>query len=124
MSDDGSSNAEKKLYLKSGVSLRSLYVMYVTDIQDTVEYRKKMRLLKVRTFDNTMRTLMVEEAKTVDELMDVICKRIGIPNNHEYSLASTKDAVHEAQINKKMDEQKRFFIDKIKSNQRFNFSTN
>ena len=62
-----------------------------------------MRLLKVRTFDNTNRTLMVEEAKTVEELMDVICKRIGIPNNHEYSLASTKEAVHEAQINKKME---------------------
>ena len=57
----------------------------------------------MRTFDNTMRTLMVEESKTVEELMDIICKRIGIPNNHEYSLASTKDAAQDAQINKKME---------------------
>jgi hypothetical protein len=62
-----------------------------------------MRILKVRTFDNTMRTLMVEESKTVEALMDVICKRIGIPNNHEYSLASTKDAAHDAKVNKKME---------------------
>lgn len=62
-----------------------------------------MRILKVRTFDNTMRTLMVEDSMTVEALMDVICKRIGIPNNHEYSLASTKDAAHDAQINKKME---------------------
>ena len=62
-----------------------------------------MRILKVRTLDNTMRTLMVENSKTVEELMDVICKRIGIPNNHEYSLASTKEAAQEAQINKNME---------------------
>ena len=46
---------------------------------------------------------MVENSKTVEELMDVICKRIGIPNNHEYSLASTKEAAQEAQINKNME---------------------
>ena len=62
-----------------------------------------MRLLRIRTLDNTMRTLMVEESKTVEELMDIICKKIGIPNNHEYSLASTKDATHEEQMNKKME---------------------
>merc|ERR1712013_103685 len=88
LSDQGGANIEKKLYLKSG---------------DTIEYRKKMRILKVRTLDNTMRTLMVENSKTVEELMDVICKRIGIPNNHEYSLASTKEAAQEAQINKNME---------------------
>ena len=35
--------------------------------------------------------------------MDIICKKIGIPNNDEYSLTSTKDATHEEQMNKKME---------------------
>ena len=40
-----------------------------------------MRLLRVKSADNSNRTMMVDEAKTVDQLMDVICQRIGIPNN-------------------------------------------
>ena len=35
---------------------------------------------------------MVEEANTVDQLMDVICQRIGITNTQEYSLASPRKA--------------------------------
>lgn len=49
-----------------------------------------MRMLKVKTPDNSNRTLLVEEAKTVHQLMDDICKRIGIANNQEYSLADTR----------------------------------
>ena len=48
--------------------------------------------MKVKTPDNANRTLMVEEAKTVDQLMDVICQRIGITNTQEYSLASPRKA--------------------------------
>ena len=61
-------------------------------IQDTLAYLKRMRLLKVKTPDNANRTMMVEEAKTVDQLMDVICQRIGITNTQEYSLASPRKA--------------------------------
>ena len=49
-----------------------------------------MRMLKVKTPDNANRTIMVEESKTVDQLMDVICQRIGITNTQEYSLASPR----------------------------------
>ena len=52
-----------------------------------------MRMLRIQTPDNNMKTLLVKENKVVYDLMDDICKRIGIPNNHEYSLASTKEAV-------------------------------
>ena len=55
-----------------------------------------MRLLRVKSADNSNRTMMVDEAKTVDQLMDVICQRIGIPNNqagenilHEYIQSSS-----------------------------------
>ena len=62
------------------------------DVQDTLAYLKRMRLLKVQTPDNANRTMMVEESKTVDQLMDVICQRIGITNTQEYSLASPRKA--------------------------------
>ena len=61
-------------------------------MQDTLAYLKRMRMLKVKTPDNSTRTLMVEESKTVDQLMDVICQRIGITNTQEYSLASPRKA--------------------------------
>ena len=51
-----------------------------------------MRMLKVKTPDDANRTMMVEEADTVDQLMDVICQRIGITNTREYSLASPRKA--------------------------------
>ena len=51
-----------------------------------------MRMLKVKTPDDANRTMMVEEADTVDQLMDVICQRIGITNTQEYSLASPRKA--------------------------------
>ena len=56
-----------------------------------MEYRKTMRMLRVQTPDNNMKTLLVKESKVVYDLMDEICQRIGIPNNHEYSLASNKE---------------------------------
>ena len=49
-------------------------------------------MLKVKTPDDANRTMMVEEADTVDQLMDVICQRIGITNTQEYSLASPRKA--------------------------------
>ena len=61
-------------------------------VQDTLAYMKKSRILKFKTPDNANRTMMVEEAKTVDQLMDVICQRIGITNTQEYSLASPRKA--------------------------------
>ena len=44
-------------------------------------------MLRVRTLDRTVRTLMVENSKTVQEIMDDVCKKIGIPNTQEFSLA-------------------------------------
>ena len=62
-----------------------------------------MRKLKVRTSDNTMRTLLVEDSNTVEQLMYIICKSIGIPNNQEYSLARTNDVTYKALTDKKME---------------------
>lgn len=53
---------------------------------DTIEYRRKMRTLKVRTLDGTNKTLLVDDSQNVANLMVVICTKMGITNHDEYSL--------------------------------------
>ena len=50
-----------------------------------------MRILKVKTPDKGKKTLRVDEGLTVYQLMDVICKKIGMVNNNEYSLAASSN---------------------------------
>ena len=52
-----------------------------------MEFRSKMRLLRLKTPDNAQKTLYVDEGKTVDELMVYICNRLRITSNNEFSLA-------------------------------------
>ncbi|TGZ47820.1 hypothetical protein CRM22_011014 [Opisthorchis felineus] len=51
-----------------------------------VEYRNKLRLLVIQTMDGTRKVLQVDDSKTVAELMDRICSKMGITNHEEYSL--------------------------------------
>ena len=53
---------------------------------DTLEFRKKFRPLRVRLVDGSTKTIMIDETKTVAELTEAICGRIGITNCDEYSL--------------------------------------
>ncbi|XP_059047710.1 talin-1-like [Achroia grisella] len=53
---------------------------------DTLYYLCKTRNLKVRMLDGSMKTLLVDESKPVEELMVNICARIGITNHDEYGL--------------------------------------
>ena len=41
----------------------------------------------MKTLDNAQRTLMVDESKTVKQLMEIIFSRIGMDSNREYCLA-------------------------------------
>ena len=59
-------------------------------LQDSLEYRRKMRLLKVRMLDGTVKSLMVDDSQTVNNLMVLICTKIGITNHDEYSLVWDK----------------------------------
>ncbi|XP_021951847.1 talin-1 isoform X2 [Folsomia candida] len=54
---------------------------------DMIEYRRKMRPLKVRTLDGTNKTMMIDDSQNVANLMVVICTKMGITNHDEYSLA-------------------------------------
>ena len=50
-------------------------------------------MLKVKTPDNAVRTLYVDEARTVYQLMDDVCQRLRIPNNHNFSLARDTELI-------------------------------
>ena len=47
-----------------------------------MEYKKKQRPQKIRMLDGSVKTVMVDDSKTVGELLVTICSRIG-----EYSHA-------------------------------------
>lgn len=55
-----------------------------------MEYRRKMRLLKVRMLDGTVKSVMVDDSQNVGNLMVLICTKIGITNHDEYSLVWDK----------------------------------
>lgn len=46
--------------------------------QDILEYKKKQRPQKIKMLDGAIKTIMVDDSKTVGELLVTICSRIGI----------------------------------------------
>ena len=57
-----------------------------------------MRLLKVRMLDGTVKSLMVDDSQTVNNLMVLICTKIGITNHDEYSLVWDKQEEEQENI--------------------------
>lgn len=45
--------------------------------QDLLQYRKKLRQLSVRTLDNSITTLQVDDTQTVAQLTHTVCEYIG-----------------------------------------------
>ncbi|XP_067653820.1 talin-1-like isoform X2 [Haliotis asinina] len=73
---------KKGVWLEQGRSLE----YYLLRNGDLLEYKKKQRILKVRTLDGALKTLQVDDSHTVGQLMITICTRMGITNHEEYSL--------------------------------------
>jgi len=73
---------KKGIWLEPGRNLG----YYMLRTGDMLEYRKKMRTLKVRMLDGTVKTMLVDDSQPVANLMVVICTKIGITNHDEYSL--------------------------------------
>lgn len=44
---------------------------------DMLQYRKKLRPLRVRTLDGSVKTLLVDDSQTVAELIKTVCAKIG-----------------------------------------------
>lgn len=59
----------------------------MSSIKDTLEYKNKIRQLRIRTLDGgAIKTVSVDESQPVSQLMVVICSKMGIANHEEYSL--------------------------------------
>ncbi|XP_030759474.1 talin-2 isoform X2 [Sitophilus oryzae] len=73
---------------KSGVWLEPARTLeyYLLRNGDVIEYRKKLRNLKVKMLDGTTKTIRVDDSQIVANMMVVICTRLGITNHDEYSL--------------------------------------
>ncbi|GBP64325.1 Talin-2 [Eumeta japonica] len=59
---------------------------YILRNGDVLEYNRKLRNLRVRMLDGTVKTLLVDDSQIVANLMVVICTKIGITNYDEYGL--------------------------------------
>lgn len=60
-------------------------------LQDVLEYKKKQRPQKIKMQDGAVKTIMVDDSKTVGELLVTICSRIGECINYEnHELLYTK----------------------------------
>uniref|UniRef100_A0A3P9K964 Talin 2b n=1 Tax=Oryzias latipes TaxID=8090 RepID=A0A3P9K964_ORYLA len=79
LSDD---DPRKGIWLESGRTLD----YYMLRNGDVLEYKKKQRPQKIKMLDGTIKTVMVDDSKTVGELLVTICSRIGITNYEEYSV--------------------------------------
>ena len=77
---------KKGVWLEPGRTLEH----YLLRDNDAIEYRKKMRLLKVRMLDNTIKSIIVDDSQVVSKLLVIISTKIGITNHDEYSLVWDK----------------------------------
>ncbi|VVC34514.1 Vinculin/alpha-catenin,PH domain-like,FERM/acyl-CoA-binding protein, 3-helical bundle,IRS-type PTB [Cinara cedri] len=84
---------EYTLFLADEDSKKGIYLeptrnfeYYILRNGDLLEYRKKIRPLKVSTLDGTLKTLMIDDTQPIANLMAVICAKLGITNHDEYSL--------------------------------------
>ncbi|XP_072378613.1 talin-1 isoform X3 [Diabrotica undecimpunctata] len=59
---------------------------YILRNGDLIEYRKKLRPLRVKMLDGAVKTMMVDDSQIIANLMVVICTKLGITNHDEYSL--------------------------------------
>ncbi|KAM8860386.1 talin-2 isoform 3-T3 [Synchiropus picturatus] len=73
---------------RKGIWLESVRTLdyYMLRNGDVLEYKKKQRPQKIKMLDGAVKTIMVDDSKTVGELLVTICSRIGITNYEEYSL--------------------------------------
>ncbi|XP_032666465.1 talin-2 isoform X5 [Odontomachus brunneus] len=88
-------DVKKGVWLEPGRNLD----YYILRNGDLLEYRRKLRTLRVRMLDGTLKTMLVDDSQPVANLMVVICTKIGITNHDEYSLV--RELVDEETENQK-----------------------
>ncbi|EFO84615.1 hypothetical protein CRE_03910 [Caenorhabditis remanei] len=75
-------NPAKSFWMDNGRS----FEYYMVRNKDEIDYKKKIRYLKVRMLDGAVKTISVDESQQVSQLMLTVCDKIGISNYEEYSL--------------------------------------
>lgn len=103
LNDPNANPAEYGLFWPSGKK----WILYSKTLDfydlkngDLLEYRKKIRMTKIKLPDNSLKTVIIDESLPVHSLTDMICKKIsnslfvnvfllliGIPDSLEYSIA-------------------------------------
>jgi talin len=68
------------LFVEQGVWLSPNKMLGHYDLKfgDVLEFKKKHRILKVKTLDNNVKNILVDESTNVKAIVEVICQRIGI----------------------------------------------
>ena len=54
-----------------------LVVFLIVLFQDDVKFRNRMRKLKIKLLDNSIKSVLVDESLPVEMLMPSICEKIG-----------------------------------------------
>ncbi|KAJ3195929.1 Talin-1 [Irineochytrium annulatum] len=67
---------------------------------DALEYKKKHRILKVRTMDESVKQVLVDESQPVSALVKAVCEKIGLQNPEEYSFVPDAPATPTTPIGK------------------------
>ncbi|XP_063370070.1 talin-1-like [Cydia amplana] len=68
---------------------------YLLKDGDSLHYRCRVRNLKIRMLDGSVRTMQVDESKSVETLMMNVCSKLGITNYEEYGLCREDDSMEE-----------------------------
>lgn len=84
-------DTKKGVWLEPGRNLE----YYILRNGDMIDYRKKIRTLKVQMLDGAVKTMLIDDSQPVANLMVVICTKLGITNHDEYGLVreSNEDEV-------------------------------
>ncbi|KAJ3096387.1 Talin-1 [Phlyctochytrium planicorne] len=98
---DGAGGADHGLFWpETGKWFATAKVLDFYDLKsgDLLEYKKKHRILKVRTLDDSVKQILVDESQPVSIIVKAVCDRIGLQNHEEYSFvpdtpAGAADAV-------------------------------
>lgn len=67
------------LFKEQGIWLASNKMLGHYDLKygDTLDFRKKHRVLKVKTLDESIKNILVDESTAVKSITEVICNKIG-----------------------------------------------
>lgn len=57
---------------------RNMLGHYDLKYGDVLDFRKKHRILKVKTLDDSIKAILVDDSQPMSSMVQVVCQRIGI----------------------------------------------